>query len=74
MRLIDGDALMERSSRERVDSREAIAQMINSAPTVSMDDMCVALKKELDYWYELAKSYERTILELCTVLIKEIDE
>lgn len=30
-------------------------------------------QKELDYWYKLAKSYERTILKLCTALTEEKD-
>lgn len=34
MRLIDADELIERAYRERLDSRELIAQMIESAPTV----------------------------------------
>ena len=72
-RLIDADGLIERAYRERLDSRELIAQMIESAPTVAVEDDYVALKKELDYWYKLAKSYEDTILKLCTALTKETD-
>ena len=34
MRLIDADELIERAYRERLDSRELIALMIESAPTV----------------------------------------
>lgn len=37
MRLIDADALIERAYRERLDSRELIAQMIESAPTVDAE-------------------------------------
>ncbi len=33
-RLIDADALMEHIGRERLDSRERIAQMVNTAPTI----------------------------------------
>ena len=72
MRLIDADALIERAHRERLDSRELIEQMIESAPTV-VDEENVALKKELDYWYKLAKSYEGTILKLSVALTKETD-
>ena len=34
MRLIDADALMEHVYRDKLDSRELIAQMIETAPTV----------------------------------------
>ena len=73
MRLIDADALIERAHRERLDSRELIAQMIESAPTVAVEEDNVALKKELDYWYKLSKSYEGTILKLSLALTKETD-
>ena len=73
MRLIDADALIERTYYERLDSRELIKQMIESAPTVAVEEDDVALKKELDYWYKLAKSYEGTILKLSVALTKETD-
>ena len=73
MRLIDADALIERAWREKLDSRELIVQMIESAPTVAAEEDNVALKKELDYWYKLAKSYEGTILKLSVALTKETD-
>ena len=72
-RLIDADALLEKSYRERLDSRELIEQMIESAPTVAVEENIVALKKELDHWYKLSKSYEGTILKLCVALTKETD-
>lgn len=34
MRLIDADELMDHAGRDRLDSRELIMQMIESAPTV----------------------------------------
>lgn len=34
MRLIDANELMEHIWRDRLDSREAIAEMVNNAPTV----------------------------------------
>ena len=37
MRLIDADELIERSYRERLENRELIAQMIESAPTVDAE-------------------------------------
>lgn len=39
MRLIDADALIDRAYRERLDSRELIAQMIESAPTITEDEV-----------------------------------
>ena len=33
-RLIDADELMEHAGRDRLDSREAIMQMISNAPTI----------------------------------------
>lgn len=72
-RLIDADALLEKSYRERLDSRELIAQMIESAPTVAVEENIVALKNELDYWYKLSKTYEDTIPKLCVALTKGTD-
>ena len=34
MRLIDADELIEHVYRERLDSRELIAQMVENAPTI----------------------------------------
>lgn len=34
MRLIDADALMEHVYRDRLDSRELIAEMVRNAPTI----------------------------------------
>ena len=34
MRTIDADELLEHAYRDKVDTREAIAEMINRAPTV----------------------------------------
>lgn len=73
MRLIDADELIEVAHRERLDSRELIEQMIESAPTVAVEEDNVALKKELDYWFQLSKSYAETILKLCVALTKETD-
>lgn len=48
MRLIDADVLMEHVYRDKLDSRELIAAMVLSAPTVCEVDsyraMCEALK------------------------------
>lgn len=73
MRLVDADNLIERAWRAKLDSRELIVQMIESEPTVAAEEDNVALKKELDYWYKLAKSYEDTILKLSVALTKETD-
>lgn len=39
MRLVDADELIERAYRERLDSRELIAQMIESAPTITEEEV-----------------------------------
>ena len=43
-RLIDADELMEHVYRDKLDSRELIADMVNNAPTVTsifeMEKMC----------------------------------
>ena len=39
MRLVDADELIERAYRERLDSRELIAQMIESAPTITDEEV-----------------------------------
>ena len=53
MRLIDADELMEHVYRDRLDSRELIAEMIQNAPTVEKDNelklMCEELKAHIEY-------------------------
>ena len=53
MRLIDADELMEHVYRDKLDSRELIADMVNNAPTVPNDDemgkMCEELKAHIEY-------------------------
>lgn len=53
MRLIDGDELIEHVYRDRLDSRELIAEMIQNAPTVKQDNelklMCEELKAHIEY-------------------------
>lgn len=46
MRLIDADELMEHVYRDKLDSRELIAEMVNNAPTVT--DMCEELKAQIE--------------------------
>ena len=56
MRLIDADELMEHVYRDKLDSRELIADMVNNAPTV-MDvlvsteakKVCEELKAHIEY-------------------------
>lgn len=69
MRLIDADALIERAYRERLDSRELIAQMIETAPTVAVEeDNGLGTK-----YSEVRLPSEGTILKLCVALTKETD-
>ena len=52
-RMIDADELMEHVYRDRLDSRELIAEMIQNAPTVKQDNkmevMCEDLKAHIEY-------------------------
>ena len=54
MRLIDADELMEHIGRDKLDSREAIMEMIKNAPTVPDDTElkrkyfeCIRLKAQV---------------------------
>lgn len=53
MRLIDADTLMEHVYRDRLDSRELIADMVKNAPTVTsaieMEKMCEELRAHIEY-------------------------
>ena len=41
MRLIDADELMEHVWRDKLDSRELIAKMVDNAPTVVKEDIII---------------------------------
>lgn len=53
MRLIDADELMEHVRRDKLDSRELIADMVNNAPTVTdvseTKKVCEELKAHIEY-------------------------
>lgn len=53
MRLIDADEVMEHVYRDKLDTRELIAKMIEDAPTVyqekEMEMMCEELKAHVEY-------------------------
>lgn len=53
MRLIDADELMEHVYRDKLDSRELIADMVNNAPTVpdvaETKKVCEELKANIEY-------------------------
>ena len=51
MRLIDSDELIEQAYRKRLDSRELIAQMIESSPTIDAIPISELLKLR-DWLYE----------------------
>lgn len=76
MRLIDADALQYSDARDMLPTGQYITrEEINQARTCgAVEENNVALKKELDYWYKLAQSYEGTILKLCIALTKERDK
>ena len=48
MRLIDADELLEHAYREKLDSRELIADMIENAPTVTTDVEMKKRREELE--------------------------
>jgi len=48
MRIIDADELMEHVYRDRLDSRELIAEMIRKAPTVETDAVLRREFRELE--------------------------
>lgn len=52
-RLIDADALMDHVYRDKLDSRELIAEMVNNAPTVmdvtETEKVCEELKAHIEY-------------------------
>lgn len=56
MRLIDANELMEHVWRDRVDSREAIAEMVNNAPTVR-NAIWISVKDRLPEEYENVLTY-----------------
>ena len=53
MRLIDADELMEHVYRDKLDSRESIADMVTSAPTVTSviekEKMCEELREHIEF-------------------------
>ena len=53
MRLIDADELIEHVYRDKLDSRELIADMIKNAPTVTtaveMEKACEELRAHIEY-------------------------
>lgn len=63
MRLIDADELMEHATRERLDSRELISQMIENAPTIYRDK---PIKPELNWksYYAFCGNCKQPIVEL----------
>ena len=47
MRLIDADELLEHVWRDKLDSRKAIAKMVESAPTIKVKKASAALEKRV---------------------------
>jgi hypothetical protein len=47
MRLIDADELLEHVWRDKLDSREAIAKMVESAPTIKVEPASAASVKRI---------------------------
>ena len=62
MRLIDADELMEHVWRDRLDSRELIATMVNTAPTIEMctPEKCLLIKKlTADFFQKYVKGSDK---------------
>lgn len=57
MRLIDADELMEHVWRDKLDSRELIAAMVENAPTINN----AVSKNEVEYYKHLADIWQRTV-------------
>lgn len=47
MRLIDADELLEHVWRDKLDSREAIARMVKSAPTIKVKSASATLEERV---------------------------
>jgi len=65
MRLIDADELIEHAWRDKLDSRELIAEMIETAPTIkeiptkipiNVFEQLISLESKTGHWYK-ANSY-----------------
>lgn len=69
MRLIDADELIEHAWRDKLDSRELIAEMINRAPTI---EKMPTLVIEMDM-YSFVKS-KFTVREVLDAIRTEIDD
>lgn len=50
------------------DDREIVYTVIERLKVKTVQTENEAFKKELDYWHDLAKSYENTIIKLSVVL------
>ena len=70
-RLIDKDALLWTLKADPlydvVAEKYNIEGVIEAMPEEDPNN-CYHLEKELDYWHDLARSYERTILKLCRTI------
>lgn len=56
MRLIDADELMDHVYRDKLDSRELIAEMVKNAPTVTVNEELVKRCQELSANAEYLRS------------------
>lgn len=75
MRLIDANELMEHVWRDRLDSREAIAEMVNNAPTVR-NAIWISVKDRLPDEYEnvLASNFPFGIIYVNRLIDKKDGE
>lgn len=64
MRLIDADELLEHAYRDRLDSRELIADMIRNAPTIE--------ERKRGVWIELTNTNHSYICSVCGRMLVNI--
>lgn len=81
MRLIDADELMEHVGRDRLDSRELIAKMIENAPTVETNEKLYKKKiadmeyrhdsdmEQMNQWIGRLEQYDRIFDKMLNALI-----
>lgn len=75
-RLIDKDVLLRKLKADPlygvVADKYNIEGVIEAMPEADLSNYH-NLEREVDYWHDLARSYERTILKLCQALGKGED-
>ena len=81
MRLVDADELMEHVWRDKLDSREAIANMINNAPTFKRETTCYGYDVEEIHQFAtmcrsagIAKDELHGFIQDVTIIVKIVQD